>query len=101
MIRLNCHFCKQELEYADRVPLRDECSKCKHDVHSCKNCSFYDAKVYNECREPQAEVVMEKDRANRCEYYQPGRVGAGGASASAPSKEDLLKAAEALFKKKL
>ncbi len=95
-ITLRCFQCNEELAYTDRVGLREECPKCRSDVHVCKNCAFYDPKVYNECREPQAEVVMEKVRANRCEYFQPGT---GGAK-SGPSKEDLLKAAEALFKKK-
>lgn len=96
MIQLKCFHCGSELTYADRIGLREECPKCKNDVHVCKNCQFYDPKVYNECKEPQAEVVREKDRANHCEYFQAGH-GAGGGG---KSKEDLLKAAEALFKKK-
>jgi len=97
MIQVFCHHCGQENSYSDRVGIRAECSKCMNDIHVCKNCQFYDPKVYNECREPQAEVVLEKDRANRCEYFQAG---AGAGKSSAPSKDDLLKAAEALFKKK-
>ncbi|MGE3760410.1 MAG: hypothetical protein AB7H97_21780 [Pseudobdellovibrionaceae bacterium] len=62
----------------------------------CRNCKFYDPKVYNECQETQAEIVQEKNRSNRCEYFQASdRAGGGGSK-----KEDLLKAAEALFKKK-
>jgi hypothetical protein len=95
-IVLKCFKCGQELSFTDRVGLREECGKCRSDVHVCKNCKFYDPKVYNECKEPQAEVVMEKDRANRCEYFQAGS-GTGGGG---PTKDDLLKAAEALFKKK-
>jgi hypothetical protein len=93
---LRCFHCGTEIEFADRVGIREECPKCRSDVHVCKNCQFYDPKVYNECKEPQAEVVREKERANVCDYFQPGS-GAGG---SAKTKEDLLKAAEALFKKK-
>lgn len=97
MIELSCHHCGEKLSFLDRVGIREECPKCHSDVHVCKNCSFYDPKVYNECREPQAEVIREKDRANRCDYFQ-ARSGAGGKGA--PTKEDLMKAAEALFKKK-
>lgn len=97
MIRVHCHHCGAKNDFSDRVGLRAECEKCGNDVHVCKNCQFYDPKAYNECREPQAEVVMEKDRANRCEYFQAG---AGQGKASGPTKDDLLKAAEALFKKK-
>jgi hypothetical protein len=93
---LRCFHCGNEIKFTDRIGIREECEKCKSDVHVCKNCSFYDPKVYNECREPQADVVREKDRANVCDYFQPSS-GAGG---QAKSKEDLLAAAEALFKKK-
>jgi hypothetical protein len=95
-IEVVCHKCSEKMTFQERVPLREECPKCREDVHVCKNCAFYDPKAYNECREPQAEVVMEKDRANRCEYFQPGK----GGKASGPGKDALLAAAEALFKKK-
>lgn len=95
-VTLNCFHCGTELNYPERVGRREECPSCKEDVHVCKNCKFYDPKVYNECLEPAAEVVREKDRANHCEYFVAGkREGGGGAS-----KSDLMKAAEALFKKK-
>lgn len=95
-ISLKCFHCGTELKYNDRVGIREECPQCRNDVHVCKNCSFYDAKAYNECREPSAEVVREKDRANHCDFFQAGSGSGGGGK----SKEDLLKAAEALFKKK-
>jgi hypothetical protein len=97
IIKLNCHSCGKELEYVDRVGLREECPHCHADVHSCRNCHFYDPKVYNECRETSAEVVREKDRANYCDYFQPRA--AGGADPN-KAKQDLMSAAEALFKKK-
>jgi len=96
MIELKCYHCGEPLKFADRIGLREECPKCRNDVHVCKNCAFYDVTAYNECREPSAEVVREKDRANYCDYFQPGD-GRGGAG---KSKSDLMSAAEALFKKK-
>jgi hypothetical protein len=98
MIQLKCFSCGKDLSFAERIGLREVCIHCDADVHVCRNCKFYDPKVYNECLEPQAEVQRERDRSNRCEYFQV-RTGAGAGSSS-PSKEDLLKAAEALFKKK-
>lgn len=101
MIVVFCHHCGTELTFSDRVGLRAECDKCGGDAHVCKNCQFYDPKVYNECREPQAEVVMEKDRANRCEFFQPaGKRGETGIDAATKAKNDMRAAAEALFKKK-
>lgn len=90
-----CFKCGTVLKFSDRVSIREECESCGEDVHSCKNCRFYDPKAYNECREPSAEVVQEKERANRCDYFE------GGGSYQANDKKDqLLSAAEALFKKK-
>ncbi len=75
---------------------RDECPKCRADLHSCKNCQHYDRAAYNECKEPQADRVQEKDRSNFCDYFTPR---SGGPSA-ADKQKDLRAAAEALFKKK-
>lgn len=65
-------------------------------MHVCRNCKHYDRSAYNECREPSAEVVREKDRANFCDFFTPGDGGKGAVD----KKNDLLAAAEALFKKK-
>lgn len=94
-IQIQCFSCKKELSYSAKVGLREECPHCRSDVHVCKNCQFYDPKVYNECRETSAEVVREKERANYCDYFEPRT---GGLS-SESTKDALRAAAEALFKK--
>lgn len=33
-------------------------------------CRFYEEGAYNSCREPRAERVVEKDKANFCEYFE-------------------------------
>ena len=95
MIEFSCFKCGTLLQFPERVGIREECEKCGEDVHVCKNCQFYDPGAYNECREPAAEVVLEKERANRCDYFQ-----GGGSRSVKEKKEDLMSAAEALFKKK-
>lgn len=95
-VKIHCFSCQKELTFSDaRIGFREECPHCRSDVHVCKNCHFYDVKAYNECREPQADVVREKDRANYCEYFSP-RQGASGVQDQAAK---LKAAAEALFKK--
>ena len=96
IIKLKCFKCGKESEFTDSVGIRDECEFCNEDSHTCMNCRFYDPKAYNECRETSADVVRDKDRSNFCDFFQAGS-GDGG---SGPSKDDLLNAAEALFKKK-
>lgn len=93
---VKCFACGHEVQFSEKVSLREECPKCRGDVHVCKNCQFYDAKVYNECRETQAEVVRDKERNNRCDFFQPRVGGESGVDKAA----QLRAAAEALFKKK-
>ncbi len=66
-----CFSCGKELPHIDGKPSRsEECPWCGADVRVCRNCRFYDEGAYNECREPLAERVVDKDRANFCEYFE-------------------------------
>jgi hypothetical protein len=57
----------------------------------CRNCSHHDPAAYNECREPNAERVGERDRANRCDYFAPGeRTASADPGSAAKSKLDAL-----------
>ncbi len=89
-----CHYCGAQLEA--RKPVRtDTCASCKRDVKVCLNCTFYDEGVENKCREPQAEWVKEKDRANFCEYFRfsgkPGKPGSSREQAARKKLDDLFK----------
>jgi ribosomal protein L40E len=55
------------------LPLRrlEACPACNAELHVCRMCADYDPAVANSCREPIAEEVREKDRANFCDYFQP------------------------------
>ncbi|MCC6952677.1 MAG: hypothetical protein IT290_01025 [Deltaproteobacteria bacterium] len=95
-----CYRCSRELHY-DKINVgrRDTCDGCGFDVHVCKNCLHYDASVYNECREPQADRVVDKEKSNFCDYFKlTGGADARSGSAS-HSKADALKALDDLFKK--
>lgn len=92
-MEVSCYSCKTKTSFVDRLGFRAEC-QCGEDLHVCKNCEFYDAKVYNECRETSADVVREKARANYCDYFRP--VSSQNKDAD---RKALLAAAEALFKK--
>lgn len=91
-----CFSCSKALSYQDVPGFREACEHCGADVHCCRNCRFYDPKVYNECQETSAEVVREKERSNFCEFYQPGAKNQGPARDAAA---ELRAKAEALFKK--
>ena len=49
---------------------RANCAACGAQLHVCKLCKFYDKTQSNQCQEPIAEPVYEKDKANFCELFQ-------------------------------
>ncbi|RME16773.1 MAG: hypothetical protein D6797_03815 [Bdellovibrio sp.] len=91
-----CFSCGHVM-FFEHISRRDECEKCGADIRVCKNCQFYDPTAYNECREPQAEPIQDKERSHFCDYFEPASNQRGAQASS--SKEELLAAAEALFKK--
>jgi len=48
----------------------EECGHCGTDFHVCRMCRFYDTSVSNACREPVADHVADKNRANFCGYLE-------------------------------
>ncbi len=68
---MNCWHCASAIEVEERVGFRDCCPRCDRAVHVCRNCTFFEPGAHNQCREPMAELVADKDRANFCEYFAP------------------------------
>ena len=94
--QFQCFSCGISIESQDRPGFRMTCDRCGSDIHCCRNCRFYDPKVYNECLETAAEVVRDKERANFCEFFEPGTKRVDQKSAA----DELRAKAEALFRKK-
>jgi hypothetical protein len=96
--RMNCFHCGRQIEVLERVGFRDSCPGCDRALHACRNCGFYDPAYHNQCRETQAERVVDKERANFCEYFTPSTrlAEARGPSFKAATASKL----EELFKKK-
>lgn len=94
---MNCFHCARDLTTRERVGFRDRCPACDRPVHACLNCDFYDPAYNNQCRETQADRVVDKDRANFCEYFAQRRSGVAKTAARAGDARANL---DALFKKK-
>jgi len=94
---VRCVGCNREISLGpgERVGFRDACEGCDTDLHSCVHCAHYEPGAYNDCREPSAERVGDRERANRCDWFQPG--GGGGARDSA--RGAALASLDSLFKK--
>ena len=77
------------------LPLRrlDECPKCRAELHVCRLCVEYDTRVAKHCREPTAEEVRDKERANFCDFFKP-RAGAY----TAPNTAEVAQARAQLAK---
>ena len=90
----HCWHCNQPLSSAN-FNRESRCPACKRAVHACKNCKFYKPGYANDCTEPVAEYVTEKDRANFCDYFEPAEVRITGSGR--PDPDDLLQAAHELF----
>jgi len=65
-----CHFCGRELQLLAAIGREDSCPYCHSDLKCCLNCRHHDPGAHNQCREPQAEWVTDKDKANFCEHFE-------------------------------
>ena len=94
-MNVNCYSCSQDtnLEAGSHVGRKDECPHCSRDMRCCRMCSFYDPKAYNECKEPSADRILEKEKANFCDYFK-----LGSPESAQGNKKSLLDAANSLFK---
>lgn len=94
--KITCYACSKELKIEShaRILKNDECDYCYADLHCCRMCEYYSPSSYNECREPSAERIVEKEKANYCDFY----VLNGRAVDKEEEKNNLNAAADSLFK---
>lgn len=91
-----CARCGNRLDVVgNQVGRGDCCPQCGADLHACSNCRHFDPNVAKQCKEPFAEVPMDKESSNFCDFFQ---ISEGGVSA-VQSHAAALAAAEALFRK--
>jgi len=92
-----CHSCRKEISMERKVGRLEMCPSCGADLHVCLNCSFYSQGAYNDCREPQAERVVDKRRSNFCDYFT--FADSSARPKTAPGKDDPRSRLDSLFKK--
>ncbi|MCU7935482.1 MAG: hypothetical protein KZQ99_11460 [Candidatus Thiodiazotropha sp. (ex Dulcina madagascariensis)] len=94
-IKGKCWQCGTDLETGD-YGRETNCRKCGKPTRVCRNCRWYAPARPNQCQEPMAEPVMEKEKPNFCGFFEPTSevmMGEGATSADA-----MRQAAEDLFK---
>jgi len=88
-----CHQCKKEIKLESFTGRQEQCPFCCADLHGCGNCTFYERGAYNDCRESQAERVLDKTRSNFCDYFSFRQT--NNSTEKQPDAKDKL---ETLFK---
>ena len=69
---LVCWKCGESIEDLPMPLSREaECKSCHAQLHVCKLCCFFDPHIADQCQEPIADYVKEKERANFCDYFKP------------------------------
>lgn len=68
-----CWTCQNEqifdVKVGVKVGRRDSCPHCGADLHVCKNCRLYDPNIHNQCREPEAAYIRDREAANFCAHF--------------------------------
>lgn len=76
------------------------CPKCKFDLHSCKQCAYFEPAARFECGEAVPERVARKDALNTCALFSIRvMLEKETSSKGAPRPNDARAAFENLFKK--
>jgi len=89
MDNLFCWKCNADLKPVPQpYGRRAECPNCAAELHVCRMCRHYDKAKAKQCREPVAEPVQDKTRANFCDWFQP-RPGAWQQDAATGGRDTL------------
>src|SRR5690606_33682829 len=89
---LHCWRCGESLaELPLPLSRRDECPKCRAELHVCRMCTHYAPRLIRGCDEDDAPDVRDKETANFCDYYKPSPAAfdAGRSSADAAARAEL------------
>ncbi len=74
-----------------------KCPRCGFELHSCKQCAYFDTSSRFECTQPIPARIARKDGKNNCSFYAPRMTVERETSTSRPL--DARQAFENLFKK--
>jgi len=76
-----------------------KCPKCGFELHSCKQCTYFDPASRFECRQPIPERISPKDARNDCQFFSIKNTVERETSTAASRVDDARRAFENLFKK--
>ena len=88
----NCAFPVEGSVYRNTV-----CPSCGKELHSCANCRHYAKGRPYDCAESISEPVIEKLRANFCDFFQINTKTAGSEKEAGGDSRPAKDAFDALF----
>jgi hypothetical protein len=92
-----CALCGSTVSF--EIELESQCPKCKADLHSCKQCAFFDTGVRFECTQPIPERVPRKNIRNQCTFFEAKKSVERETSSAKSKPKDARQAFNDLFKK--
>jgi hypothetical protein len=93
--KLKCAACGAPA--SPNINLDTACPKCNVDLHTCRQCTYFDPGARFECNKPIPARIMNKNARNTCELFTPRTVVERETSSGAPT--DARQAFANLFKK--
>jgi hypothetical protein len=94
-----CAICGTIVPTQFGITVESQCSKCKADLHTCKNCVSFDPQSRFECTQPITERIARKDLRNKCEYFEARKAVERETTTAASKIEDPRTAFDRLFGK--
>ena len=79
------------------ILIDSSCLNCKTDLHSCRQCTYFDPGAHFQCSKPITVRIVNKQARNTCELFVPRSVVERQTSSGAPT--DARAAFDKLFKK--
>ena len=79
------------------ISLESSCENCKADLHTCRQCTYFDPSARFQCSKPITVRIVNKNARNTCELFAPRAVVERETSSGPP--KDARQAFAKLFKK--
>jgi hypothetical protein len=93
--KVKCAGCAATVQASIRID--SSCPKCNADLHTCRQCTYFDPGARFECRKPVTARIANKGARNQCELFAARTIVERETSSSGPM--NARQAFEKLFKK--
>ena len=93
--KVKCALCGAQAPTS--INIASSCPKCNGDLHTCRQCTYFDPGAHFQCSKPIKVRIVDKNARNTCELFVARTVVERETSSGAPT--DARQAFAKLFKK--